>query len=381
MSSVVREEVHQQPFPDNPMVTVTEQPINTAGPGPFSVYAPGLSFEGLKGMVYLFNTIPAGKVFEIKSGESWTAKGQLPEGTATKKRTVKNFFGVVTDEHLAREIPAETTLNALLSDRSLTSLGLTQIQVFNQIDANVKIINQLICPEEIPNRTFPRDPKLHKIVDQEGMLKLRAIWLEQAVEAIESNRILEDIRRYTDDKPYLLEVWKDAILQTLLPANNTFFAIATVGIAAIEERIRSGQQTQYDPYALNLMWLLGRKPERTALSRTLDHASKSGIGSEEIKSIVEAVLTANNATTQQASTSSIQKMQCPDCGEPLNTIAGGPPRKCRFCGYEFYQTSPVVSQTQPETIEIFTAPEEELLPPPPAQEMEDLATSILANRK
>lgn len=329
-----------------PGLIMTETPMNTGDSGPYFVYSPGFTFEGLKPMVFHFNVIPANNAFKLTSGDQWAMPQMFPDGAAAKKRSVKHpYTGQVIEEHHARTIPAQDTLNALLSDRSLTSFGLTQIAIFDKIDAFESVFNSMIERELVEVSCYPENKQWEKIVRQTGMLEMRKIWLETTLEELETGRVLTDVGRVLDGKPYLLDVWKVAIKKTLLPSLNAFKVIANTRLAAVEERIRSGKQVEYDPYSHTLMWLLGRQPERTALSRTLEGANKtnqtSGITPDQIRALVQETFAANRPEQPTL----IDKRQCGNCGEYVNAVAGGFPRKCRFCGFEFQQ---VLNSSEPE---------------------------------
>lgn len=332
--------VQESATPEINFYTTSEVVINAAGPGPFYVYSPGFTLTGLRHMVYLFDSIPGGLLFQVKSGEVWASKEHLPEAAAKKERTVRNIFGATMDIHRSREQPAEDMLNAILSEKSCIDLGLVPVSSLAKVEAYQDTFNLLIHPEIVPDRKYPIDPIWRKIVEQDGMIKLRQIWLESAIEGLQTGRFLEDVKKVVEDHPYLLDIWKEAITDVLYPALQTVSVVANTRLADFEERIRAQEIKVYDPLSMNMMWLLGRKPERTALSRTMENVSHlgqgNGVDSEAIRSIVEAVVLAQNQVNQTNTSSAYQSMQCSDCGEELKMVNGGPPRKCRFCGFEFY---------------------------------------------
>lgn len=340
-----------------PSLIMNETPMNTGDSGPYYVYSPGFQFTGLKAMVLLFNTIPGNRAFKVSSGESWSIANRLPEGSATKKRSVQNpFTGTIIEEHFARAIPAQDTLKSLIGDRSLTGLGLTQIPVFDKVNPYEDAFNLLIDPEPLEVSTYPTtNPQWKKVVEQEGMLKLRQIWAENALEGLETGRTIVDVANVIENHPYLEDIWKVALKQTILPSIGNFIVTANNRLSAIEESIRSGAQKQYDPFSSTLMWLLGRKPERTALSRTLNAAGsgQGGITPEQIKALVQETLGAMVLTQPaQPIPTKIDQIQCPDCGEYLNTVAGGPPRKCWRCSFEFMAMSTTPTLVNPNDDEI-----------------------------
>jgi hypothetical protein len=334
-----------------PSLIMNETPISTSDSGPYYVYTPGITLTGLKSMVFFFNTIPANSAFKLTSGDSWSMPNQLPEGAAQKKRDVQNpYTGMVIETHHARTIPAQDTLNTLLSDRSLTSLGLTQLAMFDKINAFEDVFNRLIEPERVDVGLFPEsNPQWKKIATELGMLELRGIWLESALEALETGKLLVDIDRVVSNNPYLLDVWKSAIKKTILPSLNAFKTVASVKLSAIEDRIRAGKQLEYDPFSTTLMWLLGRKPERTALSRIHDATNRAqgGITPEQIRALVQETV----AATQPVQPAIVEQMQCSNCGEFVNMVAGGPPAACRWCGNRFHEvTNPTTFEPEEDEI-------------------------------
>lgn len=338
-------EVVRQAPPEFPMRRVTERPINTSGPGPYYVYLPSLRIDDLMRMTHLFAYIPAGEVFPITSTKQWVRKGQLPDGAARDERIIQDFFGVVTDQHDSLEIPAETTKNALFSDRVLTQHGLIELTEFALLDVAHEGLNKLIKPVRFEDRDVPE--QFRQILtnpDGGGMLALRRIWLQQALDGLRSGRVIEDVARLIDAQPYLRELWINAIEKVMIPAVDQYVVTANNTLASKEEAIRAGEKKVYDIYDNTLMWLLARKPERTALSRTLEGTAKGGIGIEEIRALVEGVVGANTAP-QAAAAAVTDRMQCPDCGEFVNAIMGSggamPPRKCRHCDFEFRSAQPI----------------------------------------
>jgi len=331
-------EVIQQGPPDMPMRTIIERDVNTSGPGPYYVYLPGLSIDDLRRMTLSFDSIRAGEVFAIGNTQHWTRRGLLPEGAARKTREIKNFFGITTDQHESIEIPAQTTLDTLLADRIMIMHGLTRIESFDTNEVEHEQLNRLIEPSKVLERTFPTE--FRSILEQRGMLVLRRQWLMEAAETLSTNISAERAMPILSAKPHLRELWLDAIVSKLIPAIDIFEAQANSILAQKEEAIRAGQKQVYDTYDQTLMWLLGRKPERTALSRTLEGVGKNPIGVEEIRTLVREIV-GGVAGANVAAAPAGEKVQCPECGEYLNTIAGGPPRRCRFCSYEFRPSAPV----------------------------------------
>lgn len=345
-----------------PMATITRTPINTAGPGPFYVYSPGLTFVGLRGMVYLFNNIPAGEVFRIESGPTTSNKHQLPEGVGNTEIVVKNWFGQIIDRLIEREIPAQDTLQALLSDPSLLQYGLTQITVLDFQDAYPEYLNMLIRPEEIADRKIPVNSPYKQMIESEGMLAVRKLWLEKAAEGLRTGRVLEDVYKVLESKPYLGEIWAEAV-DFMITSVNEFVPVANTVLAKKEEDVKSGALLEYDGLSHLLMWLLGRKPERTALSRTFENFSKSGgaagISAEQLTEILKAT-TGQGVQTQAALPAMVyETMQCQNCGTEINMINGGPPPQCWRCQFKYMDTVSGVytngtAQQQRETTEVIT---------------------------
>ena len=365
-----------------PQSLITETPINTAGGGPYYVFSPGLTFHGLRNMVTIFSKIPGGEIFKVESGHTWVSAGQLPEGSATKLRVIKDpIFGREIDRHHRRDIPAEDTLNALLGDRSLTQNGLVRIPQFDSQSIELAAFNYLVRPEELDfsEKRYPTNPQWKKIAEQDGILMLRRIWLEEALNKLQTGQYLEDIRRLTDAKPYLLELWIESLEKILIPANETYKTIADGQLSAIEEKIRSEEIKQYDPFAFQLMWLLGRKPERTALSRTLETAGKmnsGGLTAEDLGSILKALQQPNN--TQQ---SAVETVSCPDCGNRCEMVAGGPPRICWRCRYEFREMSVESVAVQQPTESVQEVSVVEQTDEPQNTDVSEIARKILEQNK
>lgn len=368
-------EQHQNPV-SMPEYVITTRSVNTAGPGPFYFYSPGFSFIGLKDSVILFNNIPGGHAFKITTGEQWYAAGQLPDGMAANVREIRNpFTGQVVEKHESRTIPAQDIINTLVSDRSLTQLGLTQISVFDKIEAEEMTFNLLIHPEEVADLKYPIDPKWRRIVEQDGgMLALRKIWLASAMEALETQRLMVDIARVVEAKPYLLDQWKESIVQVILPALDAFTVNANTRLASFEESMRAKKREEYDPYAMTLMWCLGRKPERTALSRTLDQTGRGGLSMDDARVLFLEMMKNTSSQVQQAQ--NVDFSTCPDCGNKCENVAGGPPRICWRCKFEFYQ---VGATPIPQSIEV-KEESQSLIQPASSDEIEDLAAQILAGR-
>lgn len=365
-----------------PTLKITERAINAAGPGPYYVYLPGISVTGLANMVYWFNTLPGGKVFKIISKELWTSPDQLPEGAARREKKIRNMFDVVIQTLHSHEVPATSTLEALQGDRTLMSNGLVSIGAFDLIE-NVELdaFNLLIHPHEIQERAYPEQWK--KLLRSEGgMLGLRRQWLDQALEGLRTGRMLEDIRRLVDARPALGEIWTRAIVESVIPAVESFTQRANIILAAKEEDIRTGAIKQYDPYMEQLMWCLGRLPERTALSRTMENMGNGGnsLSAAEVERIVAAKLAQVNGSSGPSApvTGSVfQTMQCEECGEELKMVHGGPPRKCRFCGFEFR----LATET---TVDPIPVEEEQPQIPTPAEAAsiaDDIANNITKKRK
>jgi hypothetical protein len=337
--------------------TIIETPITAEGPGPFYVYTPGFTFRGLTSQIKFFSSIKGGQVRKIESNKDWVNQGQLPEVAAATKRTYRSPFGEVLDTHFSYEIPAQATLNTLLADRSLTQKGLTYIKCFDGIEAHEVALNSFINRVAVKDRQSKTgDKQIDQILATEGMLRVRAMWLEKSLEELHSRQMLEDFRRYLDAKPYLYEVWTEAIEKYLLPAIEGFILIANTELAKVEERMRSGKQDVYDGYSNDLMWLLGRKPERTALSRTLESAAalggRSGLSIEEIQAIVSAAVGASQKAldSQRGAVAPVEDtVQCTDCGQYCEMVKGGPPRICFRCGFEFLKMqAPVIDDTEIE---------------------------------
>jgi len=324
--------------PNEMQPRITVRDINTAEPGPYYVYIPGIDAEGLQPMLHspAYSRIPAGEVFRIGAIEESVLAGRLDQAVPHKEVVISH---PIEQKEIGRlhviAIPAGTTLQALRSDRAITSHILAHIEPFDKIDVEYSTLNEMIRPSRVKELDKPAD--MRNEIEAVGMLAIRLRWLQDAVERLETGRMLESHRRVIDARPFLRDAWHRAIMDYMIPANDQFRIIAETRIAAIEDRMRNPNNTDnYDRYYFKLAWLLGRKPERTALSRTLESTTRGGLSPEEIKMYIETVVAKNAGNGQPAATAStIQKMQCPDCAEEINTINGGPPRKCRHCGYEF----------------------------------------------
>jgi hypothetical protein len=345
-----------QQSPVMPTATITRIAVNSAGNGPYYVYSPGLDIEGLQNMVYLFNNIPGGEIFPIGSGLIHSNKGTLPPGAEFEEVIVKDFFGNEQARLSGRQVPAEVTLNALLSDRSITNEGFTHVPVFNSKEIQLKAFNMLIHPDPVKPQTYPINFNHLDLLKKKGMLAVRKMWLEEALDGLKTGRILEDIRRVADSAPYLYEIWSEAIRDVLIPSNEMFIATANTNLSAKEEDKRSGRMQFYDTYCKNLMWLLGREPQDTALNRTLEFAARGGQGGLSGDDIVKIIEAAKSSTPQQAA--SIQAavseyFQCPRCGNRVEAMAtGGPPDICWRCNHSFHRTMPqsaAVAQPQAAT--------------------------------
>lgn len=339
----MEQEIIQEQMPVGmPMQTVVERTINAAGPGPYFVFMPGIPGTGLFSMTHAFGTIPAGMAFRIGPVDIYLQASQMPEGMARKERITRNWQGIVTDHQQAFTVPGGITLDTLTQDMSLAKHRITKIPMFDLIDPHENVFNKLIQPTYIEELTFPKE--FRQTLEAEGMLRIRRRWLEQAAEALDTGRMLEDFRREIDRAPYLHDIWSKAINQVLIPAVDGFEQTANSILAQKEEAIRGGTKAVYDTYDNTLMWLLGRKPERTALSRTLEQAGRGGgLDKADLKEILTEVLAAsgNNASAATiADAITRETIACPDCGEDVKLLPsfGGPPRPpriCRFCRYEF----------------------------------------------
>lgn len=328
-----------------PLQTVVERPINTAGPGPYFVYMPGMPGTGLVHMTHSFNCIPAGMVWRVSPIDVWAQMSQIPEGMARKERITRHWAGHVTDHQGAITIPGQVTLDTLMSDMFLAKHKLTRIPMFDLNDPMENVFNKFIQPVYIEELTKPKE--FRQELETQGMLRIRRRWLEIAAEALTTGRMLEDLRRVIDKNAYLQDIWLRAIESVLLPANDAFEQIANTFLAQKEDAMRQNQKGYYDWYDNVLMWLLGRKPERNALSRTLEEAGKGGGGGLDragLKEVLSEVLAAaGNKTADAASIAQVimrETVACPDCGEDVKLLPsfGGParpPRLCRFCRYVF----------------------------------------------
>lgn len=343
----------QQEQFQQPGLIQREIPVSTMDSGPYYVLSPGLTLTGLKQTVKFFNAIRGCNAHKIDSDKDWLVASHMAQTEGVNpltRRPVQNpFTGQVIEEHQSYAIPAQATLNALLSDRSLTNLGLTQIPSFDKVDAHEDVFNMLIEPERIEVGQHPKNPQWRKITQQPGgVIALRKIWLEAALENLETGRVLVDIDRVIEKNPYLLEIWREALRNTFIPSLESFETTANILLASFEESVRSGERKKYDPFSSQLMWLLGRKPERTALSRTIEgmnQTNKEGLSIEHIRPLVQEIV----AATRPIEPPIQEQTQCGNCGERVNMITGiggapsHPPRKCRFCGNEFPQFPEVTS--------------------------------------
>lgn len=366
-----------------PMQTVIERTINAAGPGPYFVYMPGIPGTGLWGMTHSFGTIPAGQSWRIGPVDIYLQASQMPEGMARKERITKNWAGHVTDHQQAFTVPGGITLDALTQDMSLARHRITKIPMFDLIDPHENIFNKLIMPTYIEENTFPK--AFRQALETEGMLRIRRRWLEQAEEALDTGRLLEDYLREIERVPYLRDIWLQAIEKVLIPAVDGFEQIANSILAQKEEAIRGGTKAVYDTYDNTLMWLLGRKPERTALSRTLEQAGRGGgLDKADLKQILTEVLTAagNNASAATiAAAITRETVACPDCAEDVKLLPGfgGPPRLpriCRFCRYEFTALDVPAQEEVVEVLstEVLSTPEIGVSPT-----SDDFQAALLAN--
>lgn len=338
--------------PSGMQARITVQEINTAEPGPYYVYNPGLDGEGLKEMLHSpqFATLPAGEIIRIGAIEESMLAGRLDAAVPHKQITIMHpIEQKVMDRLHVIAIPASITLQAMLSDRNLTKHVLTHIAAFDKLsEIEFQSLNNMIRPlvryqdgSLGPIKELTKPAEFRKDIDTFGMLALRLRWLQETAEQLESGRMLEDYRRIIDAKPYLKQLWHKAITEVLIPANDQFRIVAETGLAAVEDRMRNPQNSDnYDRYSFKLMWLLGRQPERTVLTRTLDSAGRGGLSPEEVKIFVANEIARQSGVAAQATAVAqvevaASKYQCEECGEMLNSVRGGPPRKCRFCGFEF----------------------------------------------
>lgn len=331
-----------------PRISVRD--INTAEPGPYYVFIPGIDADGLKEMLHSIHyaRIPAGEIFQIGAIEESMLAGRLDMAVPHKEVIISHAIEQrVVDKLHVIAIPASTTLKALQADRAVTQHILAHIAAFDKLDVEYKMLNDMIRPlvrqpdgsmGAIQELTKPAE--FRKELEAVGMLAMRLRWLQEAAEKLETGRMLEVHRRVIDEKPFLRGLWLKVIQDVLIPSIDQFRTVAETRIAAIEDRMRNPQNSDnYDRYSFRLMWLLGRQPERTALSRTLNDAGRGGLSAEEQKMFIAnevARMTGGSAQAQSVR----ETMQCPDCGEDVRTIAGGPPRKCRHCGYEFRAPDP-----------------------------------------
>ena len=71
-----------------------------------------------------------------------------------------------------------------------------------------------------------------------------------------------------------------------------------------------------------------------------------------------------------------EQVQCGDCGEFLNVVAGGPPRKCRFCGHEFYAAGVVAASEADVAFSSNGVPTEPMASAAAADDLDRLADAI-----
>lgn len=338
--------VYVQPPQHGPVMqaNIIETAINAASPGPYFVYLPGLDIVGLRNTTHAFNTIHAGEAFRITNIRKYTRKGLLPEGAAAVKRQVVDWQGIVKSNDEGFDIPAETTLNVLLGYGSLTGHGFTQISMFDKVEPYEKLFNKLIHPERIQEKTYPKQWEA-VLKTGGGMLAIRQLWLAQAQEALQSGRgLLEDYHRALEKVPYLHDIWTRAINSIISPTLEAFIITANNILAKKEEAIQDKEKKGYDSYDNVLMWLLGRQPERTALARTMkvmeqggNGNSNSGLSVADVQTMIEKDRESRGVT--------LETFSCPDCGNPCEAVAGGPPRICWRCKYEFRKEGEVVQAT------------------------------------
>ncbi len=92
------------------------------------------------------------------------------------------------------------------------------------------------------------------------MLGIRKQWLNEALDKIMHGTLLEDQQRYIRQKPFLRDLWGQAIVSILLPSIDAYEGVANARLAKTEEHIRSNRKETYDTRDRIEMWLLGRKP-------------------------------------------------------------------------------------------------------------------------
>lgn len=338
----------------SPRITMTE--VNTAEPGPYYVFIPGIDAEGLKEMLHSlqYARIPAGEVFRIGAIEESMLAGRLDAAVPHRLITVMHPIEQKVVERLqVVATPASTTLNALKSDRSIVQHVMAHITAFDKIDVDYGVFNAMIRPTvKYPDgevgaiRELTKPEEYRKEIESVGMLAMRLRWLQEAAEKLETGRMLEEHRRVIDKRPFLRDIWLGAIRDALIPSIDQFRTVAETRLSAIEDRMRNPQNSDnYDRYSFRLMWLLGRQPERQALGRTLNSMDRGGLSSDEIKTFVaNEVARQGGALTPIAPIQAVvQQVQCDECGEMLNSVKGGYPRKCRYCGFEFRSTDEIGS--------------------------------------
>lgn len=332
-------QVARVPNEMQPRITVRE--INTAEPGPYYVYIPGIDAEGLQPMLHspAYSRIPAGEVFKIGAIEESVLAGRLDQAVPHKEVVIMHPIEQRKMDTLhVIAIPAGVTLQALKSDVSINRHILVHIDKFDKLDIEHTILNEMIRPVRV--KELDRPTELRNEIDSVGMLAVRLRWLQEAAEKLETGRILEAHRRITDARPFLRDSWLKAIQDYMIPGIDRFRTVAETAISAIEDRLRKPNNTdEYDRYFFRMAWLLGRKPERSVLSRTLE-GSRGGLSIDETKAYLEMLVAKQGNGQPQIMQPTAQTMQCPDCGEDVRTIAGGPPRKCRHCGFEFRAQEP-----------------------------------------
>lgn len=365
-----------------PRITVRE--INTAEPGPYYVYIPGIDAEGLQPMLHspAYSRIPAGEVFKIGAIEESVLAGRLDQAVPHKEVIIMHPIEQRKMDTLhVIAIPAGVTLQALKSDVAINRHVLVHIDRFDKLDIEHAALNEIVRPFQV--KELERPNALRNEIDSVGMLAIRLRWLQEAAEKLETGRVLEAHRRIIDARPFLRDSWLTAIQDYMIPGIDRFRTVAETAISAIEDRLRKPNNTdEYDRYFFRMAWLLGRKPERSVLSRTLE-GSRGGLSIDETKAYLE-MLVAKQGNGQPGATaapaSTIQKMQCPDCAEEINTINGGPPRKCRHCGFVFRQPddnpSSVVTSATTQAHVAAAAEMDKVIPLASPAEVEDESADV-----
>lgn len=310
--------------------------------GPFHLYSPGESFYRLSDITHGLNKVIAGEVAFLEKAKVWYGAEQVPEGAEQRKRQIVDDKRRVTDRFSQIHIPPAANRDRLLD--VYRNRGLVEVKAFAGMDAeqvSLPAFNTLIAPQAIVLGAVT-DEALVKAIEIDGGLAVRQKQVYAAQTVLKKNEKIQE-----QLGAGLVSLYLDAIQKDILPSFAAYRVAADIYLNSQEVEIKKNRKAYYDERDLMIMWLLGRKPKDEALSRSLEGAS-GGLDAAAIKQLVESLVDARETGTTEvvSSASSIEQMQCPECGSVINMVAGGPPRKCLPCGFRF-DTPPPVEQESP----------------------------------